>query len=85
MKHKITVQAGVIDSGFQGEVGIFLHNTSNKFFEINSGDKIAQMIMLQVPMFEVEQSTNWIRLLDMKGGSIAQVFIITMNILKILP
>jgi dUTP pyrophosphatase len=47
LKHGITVlnADGVIDPGYRGEVGVILINHSQKDFEINKGDRIAQLII----------------------------------------
>ncbi len=39
---------GVIDSDYRGEVMVALVNLSNEEFEINSGDRIAQMVISEV-------------------------------------
>ena len=46
-KHGITVlnSPGTIDSDYRGDVGVLLVNLSNSSFEINNGDRIAQMIL----------------------------------------
>ncbi len=44
-KHGIDILAGVIDSGYRGEVCALLINLSNKDFNYNKGDRIAQMII----------------------------------------
>lgn len=47
-KFGIEVLAGVIDSGFLGEIGVILLNTSNgeqaRYFDVEAGMKIAQII-----------------------------------------
>ena len=47
LKHKITLSnaVGVVDSDFRGEINVIIHNLSNKSFEINKGDRIAQAIL----------------------------------------
>ncbi len=47
LKHGITVlnSPGTIDSDYKGEVGVILINLSDKKYEINPGDRIAQMII----------------------------------------
>lgn len=45
LKHGIDILAGVIDSGYRGEICILVYNTDKeKSFQISSGDKIAQLI-----------------------------------------
>ena len=58
-KHGITVlnSPGTIDADYRGEIKILLINFSNSNFEINHGDRIAQMIVAthaQVNWQEVE-------------------------------
>lgn len=57
-KHGITVlnSPGTIDSDYRGDIGIILVNISNESFEINNGDRIAQIIISkhEVPQF-IEQ------------------------------
>ena len=36
---------GTIDADYRGEIGVILINLSNSSFQINSGDRIAQMII----------------------------------------
>ena len=54
-KNGITVinSPGTIDSDYRGEIGILLVNLSNEDFEINNGDRIAQMVLskYEVPKF----------------------------------
>ena len=54
-KKSLVVGACVIDSGYEGELMINLHNIGSKSQEINPGDKIAQIIVYKVslPSFEV--------------------------------
>ena len=44
-KHGIMVFNGVIDSGYTGEAGISLYNTSKTDYTVNVGDKIAQLVL----------------------------------------
>ena len=37
---------GTIDADYRGEIGVILINLSDSSFEINSGDRIAQMLSL---------------------------------------
>jgi dUTP pyrophosphatase len=56
LKHGITVlnTPGTIDSGYRGEIGVILFNTSNKPFIINQGDRIAQLVIQKVETAEFE-------------------------------
>ena len=54
-KHGITVlnSPGTIDSDYRGDIGVILVNLSDESFEINNGDRIAQMILAkhEIPQF----------------------------------
>ena len=43
--------AGVIDSGYRGEVKVCLWNSSAKYCVINAGERIAQILFQEVPSF----------------------------------
>ena len=57
MKYGITVlnTPGTIDANYRGEIGVILHNASDKDYFVFSGDKIAQMVLQQVPKVEWEE------------------------------
>ena len=46
-KHQIETGAGVIDSGYRGEVKIILHNHGNKKVVFQPGDRIAQIVFIK--------------------------------------
>lgn len=53
-KNGIDVLAGVIDSDYRGDIGVILFNTDHNLdFEVNVGDRIAQIII------EKCHSVNW--------------------------
>lgn len=59
LKNGITVlnSLGTIDADYRGEIGVILINHSSENFEINSGDRIAQLIFAKVEQavwFETE-------------------------------
>ena len=41
---------GTIDSDYPDEVGVIIHNHSDNIFYINHGDKIAQGVLLEIPL-----------------------------------
>lgn len=52
--HGIDVLAGVVDSGYRGEIKVILYNTDKDHdFQIRQGDKIAQMIIERHYNFEL--------------------------------
>jgi dUTP pyrophosphatase len=54
VKHGIDVLAGVVDSGYRGEIMVCLYNTSDENVVINTGDRIAQIIFQEVPRVTME-------------------------------
>ena len=50
-KRSLMVGAHVIDSGYDGEVFINLHNVGDKLQTVRYGDKIAQLVMVPVVTF----------------------------------
>ena len=64
VKKGIDVLAGVVDSGYRGEVGVVLQNLSKEDFTFEKGDRVAQLIVEQcfsigwVELDELEDSTR---------------------------
>ena len=56
LKHRIHVQAGVIDSDYRGNIKILLSNESNIPYRVDLGSRIAQMIVLSLPICTLEQT-----------------------------
>lgn len=58
VKQGIDVLAGVVDSGYRGEIMVCLYNTSDEDVNIHIGDRIAQIIFQEVPrvIMEVHES-----------------------------
>ena len=54
-KHGISIvnSPGTIDADYRGEIKVLLINLSNEIFEINTGDRIAQMIVAS------HEKVNW--------------------------
>lgn len=57
-KHGIDSLAGVVDSGYRGEVHVALINHGDKDFEIHNGDRIAQLLIQKVELTEVLEVTE---------------------------
>lgn len=51
LKHGVTVlnTPGTIDSDYKGEIGVILINLSDTPYQLNCGDRIAQMVISQIP------------------------------------
>ncbi len=61
LKHGIHVGAGVIDSDYRGNVGVLLFNLGQEPFDVNPGDRIAQLVLkpyLVLPVKEADQLTS---------------------------
>ena len=60
LNHKITAEAGVIDSGYRGIVQVLLFNHSDETFYAKKGDRIAQIVFLEKidVKFEMAQSRD---------------------------
>jgi dUTP pyrophosphatase len=60
LKNGITVlnAPGTIDADYRGEIGVILINLSQETFEINSGDRIAQLVFARVEQASWENTTS---------------------------
>jgi dUTP pyrophosphatase len=59
MRHGIALvnAPGLIDAGYRGEVRVLLLNTDReRAFEIATGDRIAQIVVVEVPVVEFAES-----------------------------
>ena len=54
-KRSLTVGAHIVDSGYDGEIFIDLHNVGTEAQYISTGDKIAQLVLVPVVHFRVTQ------------------------------
>ena len=64
VKRGIDILAGVIDSGYRGEIGVVLQNLSDYDFEFSQGERIAQLILEQcntIGWVEVEELEDSVR------------------------
>lgn len=59
LKHHIDVGAGVIDSDYRGPVGVVLFNHGPEDFHIQKGDRIAQLILEQISIAQVEEVDDY--------------------------
>lgn len=57
-KFGIDTLAGVIDSGYRGEIKVILYNTGKDSFEIKIGDRIAQIIIEKHYNFDFEEVSD---------------------------
>ena len=56
LKHNITLtnSPGTIDAGYRGEVGVILFNHGPEEFSVRRGDRIAQMVIAELPRVELQ-------------------------------
>ena len=47
-KIRLSNSLGIIDCDFLKEIGVILHNDSNKLYVVNPGDRIAQLLFMPV-------------------------------------
>jgi len=66
IKHGITVNAGVIDRDYTGEIGVILVNLFDHDYHIQTGERIAQLIPEKVLETECQEVTH---LEDTKRGT----------------
>lgn len=53
MHRKLVTVAGVIDNGYVGEIGVLMVNNTDKEIFIQSGEKIAQLVLIPTVNFAV--------------------------------
>lgn len=59
-KHSLEVGAGIIDSGYRGEIKVHLYNFGDTEYFVRKGDRIAQIIILkhESPVFTLVSSLS---------------------------
>ena len=55
LKHNLTLtnSPGTIDAGYRGEVGVIMFNHGPEEFAVKRGDRIAQMVIAELPQTEL--------------------------------
>ena len=71
LKHGITVlnSPGTIDADYRGEIGVILINLSQEPFEIQPGERIAQMVIAQFRQVEMHEVNALEDLSDTERGA----------------
>ena len=67
--HVITAEAGIMDSGFRGELFVFLFNHGRELFTIKPGDKIAQMVFMKKETVEFVKVDDLFKLGQTERGN----------------
>lgn len=65
----ITCELPPIDSGYRGEIHAIVHNSSNKSFRINQGDRIGQLVITPVVIADFVTETGEERGSDAFGST----------------
>ena len=47
--------AGVVDSEYRGPVKVCLHNTTKEPYSIERGDRVAQILIQEIPFFRIQE------------------------------
>ena len=60
VRNNIDAKAGVIDEDYRGIVKVVLHNSGTSDFEVNIGDRIAQLLVMPIlrPQIEIVNTLN---------------------------
>jgi len=58
VKHRLTINAGVIDSDYRGEVKVVLANLGDQPYRVEKGDRIAQLIIERIDNRELQEVTQ---------------------------
>ena len=71
LKHGITVRnsPGTIDADYRGEVGVILVNLSQEPFEIQPGERIAQLVVAKFQQEEITEVASLEELSDTERGA----------------
>jgi dUTP pyrophosphatase len=67
-KYGLDVFAGVIDSGYRGDIGIILFNSQYGSYHIEAGDRIAQILIQKIEDFELLEVDDLDKTERDKGG-----------------
>jgi len=54
-KNSILAHPGVIDQNYRGDLGVLLYNHGNTDYTVNSGDRIAQLVL----HFNIHMQVGW--------------------------
>jgi dUTP pyrophosphatase len=57
-KKPLTLHAGVVDSGYTGDLGVKLYNLGEEDIEIKEGERYAQILVLPVPQYQIIELTD---------------------------
>ena len=55
LNYQLKTMAGVIDSGYRGEVKVVVFNLGDKPYKVSKGSKIAQLVIMPIIQYEIEE------------------------------
>lgn len=61
VKTPLSIKAGIIDTGYRGEIGMVVRNDSPEPYEVEAGTKLAQLIIqeaVRTPIAQVDEFTK---------------------------
>ncbi|MEA3560319.1 MAG: dUTP diphosphatase [Candidatus Omnitrophota bacterium] len=58
LKQGIHIMAGVIDSNYRGEIKVVVLNTAAENYHVETGQRVAQMLILPVARVKIEESSS---------------------------
>ena len=53
---KLFNDPGIIDADYRGEVGVLLRNYASRPYTIQSGDRIAQLVLMKTPVLKLSET-----------------------------
>lgn len=65
---RIANAPGTIDTFYRDEVGVIVTNTSGAFYHVKKGDRIAQIVLNEIPRIRWEQVDNITTIKGNRGG-----------------
>lgn len=69
IKHNIGPLAGLIDEDYRAEIMVGLYNKSNKEYQVNQGDRIAQIVFAKYEILNIKEVDNMEELTNTERGS----------------
>ena len=69
-RKSITAEGGVLDSGFRGDVFVFLFNHGAELFTVKPGDKIAQLVFMKKETVEFVKVDDFFKLGKSERGTL---------------
>lgn len=50
---RVANSPGTVDAGYRDEIGVIMTNTGNNYITVNKGDRIAQIVLSEVPIMNL--------------------------------